>query len=100
VLPDGLVEVETDLGTYRTEKLVLAAGAWMDQLVPELKGLCVPGRATVAWMKVMHVHGYARSCTCTCACLWMYDDDIMHMHMQQLHVVSRGAGRVAHVCCT
>jgi hypothetical protein len=37
VLPDGLVEVGTDRGTYRTEKLVLAAGAWMDQLVPELK---------------------------------------------------------------
>lgn len=37
VLPDGLVEVCTDKGTYRAEKLVLAGGAWMDQLVPELK---------------------------------------------------------------
>lgn len=52
VLPDGLVEVGTDRGTYRTEKLVLAGGAWMDKLVPELRGLCVPGRATVAWMQV------------------------------------------------
>lgn len=51
-LPDGLVEVGTDRGTYRTEKLVLAGGAWMDKLVPELRGLCVPGRATVAWMQV------------------------------------------------
>jgi glycine/D-amino acid oxidase-like deaminating enzyme len=52
VLPDGLVEVGTDRGTYRAEKLVLAGGAWMDKLVPELRGLCVPGRATVAWMQV------------------------------------------------
>lgn len=37
VLPDGLVEVVTDQGTYKTAKLVLSAGAWMDQLVPELK---------------------------------------------------------------
>jgi glycine/D-amino acid oxidase-like deaminating enzyme len=37
VLSDGLVEVGTDKGTYRAEKLVLAGGAWMDQLVPELK---------------------------------------------------------------
>lgn len=37
VLPDGLVEVETDKGTYRAERLVLSAGAWMDQLVPELQ---------------------------------------------------------------
>jgi sarcosine oxidase len=37
VLPDGLVEVATDRGTYRAERLVLAAGAWMDQLVPELQ---------------------------------------------------------------
>lgn len=37
VLPDGLVEVGTDRGTYRAERLVLAAGAWMDRLVPELQ---------------------------------------------------------------
>lgn len=37
VLPDGLVEVGTDRGTYRAERLVLTAGAWMDQLVPELQ---------------------------------------------------------------
>lgn len=37
VLPSGLVEVCTDRGTYRAEKLVLSAGAWMDSLVPELK---------------------------------------------------------------
>lgn len=40
VLPDGLVEVVTDRGTYRAERLVLAAGAWMDQLVPELQVSC------------------------------------------------------------
>jgi len=37
VLPDGLVEVETDKATHRAERLVLSAGAWMDQLVPELQ---------------------------------------------------------------
>jgi len=33
---DNDVEVQTDKGTYATAKLVLSAGSWMTQLVPEL----------------------------------------------------------------
>ena len=35
--PDGGVRVTTDKGTYEADKLVLSAGAWMSQLVPELE---------------------------------------------------------------
>ena len=31
------VAVTTDKGTYHADRLVLAAGAWMPQLVPELQ---------------------------------------------------------------
>ncbi len=38
VLSDGGVRVETDAGsTFTANKIVLAAGAWMQELVPELK---------------------------------------------------------------
>ncbi len=37
VLPSGQVEVTTDRGRYTTDKLVLTAGAWMPEVVPELK---------------------------------------------------------------
>jgi glycine/D-amino acid oxidase-like deaminating enzyme len=43
VLPGGLVELATDRGIYRAERLVLTGGAWMDQLVPELKVRCGGG---------------------------------------------------------
>eukprot|EP00879_Flechtneria_rotunda_P029519 GHRR01031931.1.p1 GENE.GHRR01031931.1~~GHRR01031931.1.p1 ORF type:complete len:272 (+),score=46.65 GHRR01031931.1:67-882(+) len=47
----GGVAVTTDKDTYYAERLIISPGAWIDQLVPEFKGLCVPGRATVAWFK-------------------------------------------------
>lgn len=42
-LSDGGVEVTTDKGAYTADKLVLAGGAWMEQLVPELKvcNMCI-----------------------------------------------------------
>jgi glycine/D-amino acid oxidase-like deaminating enzyme len=48
VLPNGLVEVCTNKGTYTAEKLVLAGGAWMDQLVPELKVRTPLGNSTAS----------------------------------------------------
>uniref|UniRef100_A0A383VMB1 FAD dependent oxidoreductase domain-containing protein n=1 Tax=Tetradesmus obliquus TaxID=3088 RepID=A0A383VMB1_TETOB len=50
-LPDGGVAVTTDYKTYHADKLVISSGAWMEQMVPELKGLTVPGRATVGWFQ-------------------------------------------------
>ena len=37
VLSSGQVEVDTDRGRYTADKLVLTAGAWMPEVVPELK---------------------------------------------------------------
>ncbi len=45
---DG-VRVETPVGTFRGDRLVLAAGAWMSQLVPEL------GLPLEVW-RILHVH--------------------------------------------
>jgi hypothetical protein len=36
-LPDGGVAVTTDYKTYHADKLVISSGAWMEQMVPELK---------------------------------------------------------------
>jgi len=51
VLPDGRVEIETAQGAVRARRLVLAAGAWMPQLVPELRA-CAPERQVVAWFRI------------------------------------------------
>lgn len=49
----GGVEVVTDAGRRLTaDALVLAAGPWMGQLVPELRSLAVPERQVVAWFQV------------------------------------------------
>lgn len=37
VLQSSLVEVRTDKGSYQAAKVVLTAGAWMPQLVPQLQ---------------------------------------------------------------
>ncbi|MFC7156812.1 N-methyl-L-tryptophan oxidase [Halomarina halobia] len=48
---DGGVRVETDRGTYRADRLVLAAGAWNDKFADELSGLAVPERQVLAWFQ-------------------------------------------------
>lgn len=47
---DGVV-VTTDKGRYEAERLVLAAGAWMGDLAPLLKGVSVPERQVLAWLQ-------------------------------------------------
>jgi sarcosine oxidase len=47
---DGVV-VTTDKGRYEAGRLVLAAGAWMADLVPALAGLAVPERQVLAWLQ-------------------------------------------------
>ena len=47
---DGVV-VQTDKGRYEAERLVLAAGAWMGDLAPLLKGVSVPERQVLAWLQ-------------------------------------------------
>ncbi|WP_375460094.1 N-methyl-L-tryptophan oxidase [uncultured Enterovirga sp.] len=47
---DGVV-VTTDRGRYTAERLVLAAGAWMADLVPALAEVAVPERQVLAWLQ-------------------------------------------------
>ncbi len=47
---DG-VRVTTDRGTYDAGRLVLSAGAWMDQFVPALRGVSVPERQVLGWFQ-------------------------------------------------
>lgn len=37
VLPSGKVKIKTEKESYTSSKLVLTAGAWIPQLVPELQ---------------------------------------------------------------
>ena len=45
------VHVETDRGSYTAGRLVLAAGAWMGELVGELAALARPERQVLAWLQ-------------------------------------------------
>ena len=48
----GTVTVRTAQGIYEGGQLVLAAGAWMGSLVPELSGLLTPERQVVGWFEI------------------------------------------------
>jgi sarcosine oxidase len=43
------VEVRTSLGTYRAEKLIVSAGAWLGELMPELKLPLTVKRQVLFW---------------------------------------------------
>ncbi len=45
------VEVRTDRGVYRAEKLVIAAGAWSSKLIPELEQAAIPERQVLGWFQ-------------------------------------------------
>jgi sarcosine oxidase len=55
------VEVETERGRYEAERLILAAGPWMGQLVPELARLAVPERQVLAWLQPRRPELFDRS---------------------------------------
>lgn len=44
-------DVETALGTVPVRKLIVAAGAWMGQLFPELAPILIPERQVVGWYR-------------------------------------------------
>ncbi|SFH04266.1 sarcosine oxidase [Halopelagius inordinatus] len=50
-LPDGGVRVTSEKATYEADRLVVAAGAWARELVPELSELAVPERQVLAWLR-------------------------------------------------
>jgi sarcosine oxidase len=47
---DG-VRVITDRATYEADALVMCAGAWTGDLVPELAGVAIPERQVLAWLQ-------------------------------------------------
>ena len=47
----GGVRVTTGRGQYEADRLVIAAGPWMRQLVPRLASLAVPERQVLAWLR-------------------------------------------------
>jgi glycine/D-amino acid oxidase-like deaminating enzyme len=67
-LPDGGVAVTTDYKTYHADKLVISSGAWMEQMVPELKVmfilscLCVAGEAAGGVMHIVAVRVQQEVC--------------------------------------
>jgi sarcosine oxidase len=50
--------VQTDQRRYRAGKLVICAGAWASQLVPELKRLAVPERQVLAWLQPLRAERF------------------------------------------
>ncbi|HZP21728.1 MAG TPA: N-methyl-L-tryptophan oxidase [Bauldia sp.] len=47
----GGVRIVTDRGRYEAGRLVLSAGAWMGELVPELQKVAVPERQVLGWFQ-------------------------------------------------
>lgn len=48
---EGGVRVETEKGEYEADHLVITAGAWAPELLPELAGKAVPERQVVGWFQ-------------------------------------------------
>jgi sarcosine oxidase len=49
-LADGGMRVQTRKGTYEADELVITAGAWARDLLPELTDLTIPERQVLAWL--------------------------------------------------
>jgi sarcosine oxidase len=45
------VEIVTSKGRYKAARLVVTAGAWMADLVPQLAGIALPERQVLAWLQ-------------------------------------------------
>ena len=56
---DTGVTVSTDKATYRGRRLVLAAGAWLGALVPQLRPVAVPERQVLIWTQPRVPERYA-----------------------------------------
>jgi sarcosine oxidase len=50
-LSDGSVRVSTTKGTYEADRLIVTAGAWAKELLPELEGQLVPERQVLGWFQ-------------------------------------------------
>ena len=45
------VRVHTERDTYEADRLVITAGSWNGELLPELRGLITPERQVLAWLQ-------------------------------------------------
>lgn len=50
----GIVTVFTDRGQYTARRLVLTAGSWMPDIMPELQSVVVVERQVIGWFSVEH----------------------------------------------
>lgn len=50
-LEDGGVRVTTSKGTYEADELIITAGAWARQFLPDLEAQVVPVRQVLAWLQ-------------------------------------------------
>jgi sarcosine oxidase len=53
------VAVTTDRGTYRADRLVITAGAWVAETVPELARLAIPERQVLIWTQPLRPEYFA-----------------------------------------
>ena len=58
---DGVV-VRTDKGCYKSERLVLTAGAWIGELATPLRTLALPERQVLAWLQPLQPKLFAPDC--------------------------------------
>jgi sarcosine oxidase len=58
---DG-VEVRTETATYVADRLVLSAGSWMADFVPDYAALFEPERQVVAWFEIADSPKFAPEC--------------------------------------
>jgi sarcosine oxidase len=47
----GGVRVRTDRGSYEAGRLILSAGAWTGELLPQIKDIAVPERQVLGWFQ-------------------------------------------------
>lgn len=51
VRADGLLQLRTETETHLAQRLVITAGAWAAQLLPQLESVARPERQVLAWMQ-------------------------------------------------
>jgi sarcosine oxidase len=56
------VRVITESGSYEADTLIVAAGAWMNKVVPQLKYLASPERQVVVWMEPLRPEWFRPEC--------------------------------------
>jgi sarcosine oxidase len=55
---DG-IRVRTDHGSYEADRLIVSAGAWVGEMLPDLKPITSPERQVLAWLQPSHPELFA-----------------------------------------